>query len=38
MVESHGTESPFLTPKVVLKYRMSVITAQKCPKINQNHI
>ena len=32
MVESRGTESPFLTPKMVIKYRMSVITAEKRPK------
>ena len=38
MVESRGPESPFLTPKMVLKYQMSVITAQKRPKPNQNHI
>ena len=39
MVESRGPESPFLTPpKMVLKYQMSVITDQKRPKTNQNHI
>ena len=38
MVESRGPESPFLTPKMVLKYQISVITAQKRPKTNQNHI
>ena len=32
MVESRGPESPFLTPKRVLKYQISVITAQKRPK------
>ena len=29
MVESCGPESPFLTPIMVQKYQMSVITAQK---------
>ena len=39
MVESRGPESPFLTPQMVLKYQMSVITlAQKRPKTNQKHI
>ena len=38
MGESHGPESPFLTPKMVLKHQVSVITAQKRPKTNQNHI
>ena len=35
MVESRCPESPFLTPKMVLKYQMSAITAQKRPKTNQ---
>ena len=38
MVESRGPESPFLTPKMVLKYQMSVTTVQKRPKTNQTHI
>ena len=38
MGESRGPESPFLNPKMVLKKQMSVITAQKRPKTNQNHI
>ena len=38
MVENRGPESPFFTPQIGQKYQMSVITAQKRPRINQNHI
>ena len=36
MGENRGPDSPFLTPKIILKHQMSVITAQKRPKTNQN--
>ena len=36
MVESRDPESPFLTPKMVLKHQVSAITAQKRPKTNPN--
>ena len=39
MGESRGPKSPIFDPlKWSHKYQMSVITAQKRPKINQNHI
>ena len=36
MVESRDTESPFLTPKMVLKYRMSAINGPETPQNQSN--